>query len=81
MNIVKEIRFDTSEATFWYKNYKGEESLRRVMPVSLWFGLSSYYSGRQWFLKCWDLEKKAERDFALVNIIQTLVTTNEPDPT
>ncbi len=79
MNVLKEIRFDTSQVSFMYKNYQGETSERKVLPMSLWFGLSSFYSGRQWFLKCWDLEKKAERDFALANI--TWTGKDEPDPT
>jgi hypothetical protein len=57
--------------TFTYKNWKGEVSQRRVIPLKVWFGVSKYHEadGAQWFLKAYDIDKQAERDFAMKDII------------
>lgn len=56
---------DHDGVVFWYRNYRGEEGYRHVRPISLRFGISQYHSGEQWFLLGFDIEKAAEREFAL----------------
>ena len=52
-----------------YRNRRGEVSIRKVKLICLWFGSSQWYPDDQWFLKVWDLEKDAERDFALSGFV------------
>lgn len=59
-----------NEVVFWYRNHRGEEGYRRVRPISLRYGTSSYYKEPQWLLLALDLEKDAEREFALANATQ-----------
>ncbi len=53
---------------FIYTNWRGETSTRRARPVGVWFGISEYHPEPQWFLKAFDYDKKAVRDFALAEI-------------
>jgi hypothetical protein len=50
---------------FRYTNWRGEQSTRRVWPIRIWYGATDYHSDKQWFLKAFDVDKQAERDFAL----------------
>lgn len=56
------------EICFQYKNWRGEVSLRKVLPLKMWFGSTDWHAGDQWFIKAIDLEKGEERDFALLDI-------------
>jgi predicted DNA-binding transcriptional regulator YafY len=51
-----------------YTNYKGETAERTIIPLELWFGSTEYHEEEQWLLKAFDLEKKAERNFAVKDI-------------
>jgi predicted DNA-binding transcriptional regulator YafY len=51
-----------------YTNWKGERRDRRVMPLTLWFGVSEFHNEPQWFIRAMDLERNAMRDFALATI-------------
>jgi hypothetical protein len=53
---------------FGYTNWRGEQSTRRVWPIRLWYGATEYHPDKQWFLKAFDTDKQAERDFALRDI-------------
>lgn len=53
-----------------YTNHRGDTRDRRVIPINTWFGESDWHDGEQWFLKAYDTEKEAERDFALLSIQQ-----------
>jgi predicted DNA-binding transcriptional regulator YafY len=48
-----------------YTNYRGETSLREVVPNRIWFGATDWHPEEQWLLDAFDLEKNAERSFAL----------------
>ncbi len=54
------------ELTFWYRNYRGEEGPRRVRPLGLRYGTSQWHKEPQWLMIAIDLEKNAEREFAMV---------------
>jgi len=56
---------NTDGVVFWYRNYRGEEDYRHVRPISLRFGTSEYHPEQQWLLLGFDIEKQAEREFAL----------------
>ena len=51
-----------------YTNWKGERRDRRVMPLTLWFGVSEFHDEAQWFIRAIDLERNVMRDFALATI-------------
>lgn len=54
--------------TLDYTNWRGERTLRRVVPLSLLWSATSHHAPDQWLLRCWDLEKEDWRVFAMVNI-------------
>lgn len=51
-----------------YTNYRGETSRRRVVPSSLRYGSTEYHPEPQWLLDAFDLEKRAERTFAMRDV-------------
>ncbi|WP_017998110.1 hypothetical protein [Paracoccus sp. N5] len=57
------------ELVFEYKNWRGELSVRRVLPLKIWFGASTWHPEEQWFMQAKDLDKSEVRDFALVDIM------------
>jgi predicted DNA-binding transcriptional regulator YafY len=61
---------DPAPIQFTYTNYKGETEERHVKPLrrALWFGATLYHPALQWFLHGWDLDRNAERDFAVKDI-------------
>lgn len=48
-----------------YKNYRGEWAMRKIVPVRVWWGSTEWHPEPQWLLQAWDVEKRANRDFAL----------------
>lgn len=59
---------DTTNLTFTYRNWRGQVSVRTVRPENIWFGVSEWHPGAQWFLRAVDVEKGELRDFALLDI-------------
>lgn len=53
----------------FYTNWKGETAWRNIVPKELWFGATQYHLEPQWLLKAIDLDKNAERDFAMQDIL------------
>lgn len=53
-----------------YKNWKGEISFRKIIPVKLWYGMSEFHQGKQWFLRAYDIDKLDKRDFAVKDILE-----------
>lgn len=51
-----------------YTNYRDETAERVIEPISIWFGSTEWHKEEQWLLKAIDIEKNAERDFALKDI-------------
>ena len=54
--------------TIVYTNYRGERGVRHVQPLRIEFGSNEWHPEPQWFMVAWDLEKGAERTFALRDI-------------
>lgn len=48
-----------------YTNYKGETAVRRILPKSLRYGSTQWHPEPQWLLLATDVEKLADREFAL----------------
>lgn len=52
-----------------YKNHRGEISERLISLDALFFGTTRWHPEPQWFLRAWDFDKKAQRDFAMRGFI------------
>jgi hypothetical protein len=59
---------DPVPLVFSYRNWRGEVSERRVIPIRVWFGATEWHPEPQWFLNANDLDKGETRDFALRDI-------------
>lgn len=55
---------------FEYKNWKGEISIRNVVPVEIRFGNTEWHPEEQWLMKAWDFDKGDYREFAMKDIIK-----------
>lgn len=53
-----------------YKNWKGKISNRIIIPIKLRYGESEFHKGNQWILKAWDVNKSADREFAINDILE-----------
>ena len=51
-----------------YTNYRGETSLRRIVPERIHFARTEWHPEKQWLLDALDIEKNAMRSFALKDI-------------
>jgi hypothetical protein len=51
-----------------YTNWRGEKAWRNIIPIEIWFGSTKWHEEKQWLLKALDVEKAAERDFALKDV-------------
>jgi predicted DNA-binding transcriptional regulator YafY len=51
-----------------YCNYRGERSVREVIPARIWFGSTAWHPEPQWLLEAYDVEKDASRSFAIRDI-------------
>lgn len=66
--------------TIRYRNYKGEVRDRRVGPLFWWYGVNEWHKEPGWLLHAVDLDKGAERDFALGGMLHTLSGRLPPLP-
>ena len=57
----KKIRFN-------YRNYKGNVSLRTVVPDRIYFGSTEQHKEEQWIMLAWDVDKEQDRAFAIRDI-------------
>lgn len=55
---------------FEYTNWEGKNAIRKIQPIEIWYGKTKWHPEEQWLLKAIDVEKNAERDFALKDIIK-----------
>ena len=53
---------------FKYKNWEGKTAVRKVQPIKIWYGHTQWHPKDCWLLKAVDVEKDAERDFAVKDI-------------
>lgn len=51
--------------TISYTNWRGETSLRRIIPKGVRYGSTPWHPEPQWLLLAWDEEKRATREFAM----------------
>ncbi|MER9937465.1 hypothetical protein [Mesorhizobium sp. M0088] len=48
-----------------YTNWRGEFAVRKIVPRSIWYGSTEWHPEPQWFITAHDVEKNADRDFAM----------------
>ena len=51
-----------------YRNYKGEVAYRTIIPKSIDFTSTDWHPEEQWILTAFDVDKNAEKGFAVVDI-------------
>lgn len=56
---------DLPSVDMHYTNYKGESALRTLIPKAVRFGTSEWHADAQWLLLAFDVDKQAEREFAM----------------
>ena len=66
----------TEPVTLTYTNYRGETAQRAIIPKGVWFGWTDWHPEPQWLLTAFDVEKQADRDFAL----KDFGSTTQPAP-
>ncbi|MCZ7861508.1 hypothetical protein O9X98_08860 [Agrobacterium salinitolerans] len=50
-----------------YKNWRGEVAVRRLRPISFWYGSTEWHPTPGLMLKAFDLDKNEERDFCVAD--------------
>lgn len=61
----------------YYKNWKGETSWRRIVPINIDFKSTKYHTKQQWILEAFDVDKQSHRSFAMCDIITWQVAPKE----
>lgn len=51
-----------------YTNWKGVTGLRKIIPIEIFFGSTEWHKEEQWLLRAYDVDKDAERSFAVKDI-------------
>lgn len=65
-----DIKPTTPELRFRYRNWKGEIAWRWVAPRLVRWGATEFHPEPQWLLEAYDLDKGADRTFALKDVRQ-----------
>jgi len=71
MNDDKSNKVDISEkklVKILYTNYRNETAVRSIIPIKIWFGKTDWHPKEQWLLDAYDIEKQANRSFALIDV-------------
>lgn len=56
------------EAKILYTNWKDQTEIRRIEPINIFFSSNEWHKEPQWLLLAKDLDKNAERTFAMAGI-------------
>lgn len=56
------------KVTILYTNYKGETRYREIIPKSIEYKSTDWHKEEQWILNAFDIEKNADRGFAIKDI-------------
>lgn len=57
--------------TVLYRNWEGVESVRRIVPLGkVCFESTEHHRKVQWLISAYDVDKQAERKFALNDILK-----------
>ena len=53
-----------------YKNWKGEVGIRNIIPQNIYYGNTEFHPEDQWLLDVFDVDKDAQRTYAMMDIIE-----------
>lgn len=53
-----------------YKNWQDEIGVRTIIPLEVHYGHTEFHTKDQWLLDVWDVEKDAQRTYALIDILE-----------
>jgi len=59
---------DNEKVKILYTNWKGVTSYRNIVPKSVEFKATEWHPEEQWILNAFDVDKQADRAFALKDI-------------
>lgn len=59
---------DNQRVIILYTNWKGDTSYRNIVPKSVEFKSTEWHPEEQWILNAFDVDKQADRGFALKDI-------------
>ena len=59
---------EKKEISIIYTNYKGKTALRKIVPKEIIFSSNEWHKEEQWLLIAFDINKKADRTFAMKDI-------------
>lgn len=59
---------DNQKVKILYKNWKGVTSYRNIVPKSVEFKSTEWHPEEQWILNAFDIDKQADRAFAVKDI-------------
>ncbi len=62
------IGLGANEVIIDYTNHRGERAKRRIRPKDFIFGMNAYHKTMCYLLVAFDIEKDAERTFAMKDI-------------
>lgn len=65
---IRKAMAEVGVAVIDYTNWRGERSERRVIPISIKFGANEWHKDQQWMMLAHDVEKGADRWFAMSGI-------------
>ena len=51
-----------------YTNYRGETSMRNIIPKEIIYSSNEWHKEEQWLLVAYDIDKEANRTFACKDI-------------
>ncbi|MCK1585451.1 hypothetical protein IVB03_39345 [Bradyrhizobium sp. 168] len=53
---------------FEYTNWEGRKGIRQAIPLSIRFGKSEWHGVPQWLMLAYDIDKRAEREYAMADM-------------
>ena len=59
---------EKEKVTILYTNWKGETKYRNIIPMSVEFKATQWHPEEQWILNAMDVDKNAQRAFAIKDI-------------
>ena len=74
---MSKVKSPTDPVKFLYTNHRGVAAIRSVKFGTLKFGASQWHPEFQFFLRGWDVDKGAVRDFALKDCDFTITNIDE----
>ena len=65
LSILNGRRLEDLAIKIIYKNWRGEEGIRHILPIRIFYDSTEWHPEKQWLIEVYDLDKKANRDYAL----------------